>query len=118
IASSPDTAVRCHDNHITTSKDANTIPTKPDDSPTADNPKPVPDRRKSRRVAVSLPSAGHSLKDPTLHRQMSPQPWAPSSLERQIAQNGASSAQALLRRLETSATLWNAKLVAALCDRY
>ncbi|KAF9176238.1 hypothetical protein BGZ50_001282, partial [Haplosporangium sp. Z 11] len=107
--SSIDTAVRHHDNDTTTSENANTIPTRPDDSQKADNPPSVSTRRKSRRVVVSLPSAGHSLEDPDLHRPVPPHPWAPSSLERRIAQNGASSAQALLRRLETSATLWNGK---------
>ncbi|KAF9176608.1 hypothetical protein BGZ51_000190, partial [Haplosporangium sp. Z 767] len=84
-----------------TDRNNNTVQAKLDNTNKTDSTSSASARSKSRRVTVSLPSAGHSLEDPIPFRRVPPVPWAPSSHEKQVAHHGATAVQALLRRLET-----------------
>ncbi|KAF9552733.1 hypothetical protein EC968_000452, partial [Mortierella alpina] len=65
-----------------------------------------------------MPTAGHSLLDQDLHRVLPPCYWKPSPEELNVAYTGARNAQAVLRRLETSQTLWTSKLIAEICNKH
>ncbi|KAF9972250.1 hypothetical protein BGZ75_001550, partial [Mortierella antarctica] len=52
------------------------------------------------------------------HDAAPPANWKPSRMEWRAATVAARNAQALLRRLEASKTLWNCHYTAELCDRY
>ncbi|KAF9947327.1 hypothetical protein BGZ70_002732 [Mortierella alpina] len=65
-----------------------------------------------------LPALGETMLDPRLHQALSPYKWEPSQEELNVAHIGARNAQAILRRLEASQTLWTSKLIAEMCDKH
>ncbi|KAF9307932.1 hypothetical protein BG003_011864, partial [Podila horticola] len=72
----------------------------------------------SRPGTSPLPAPGHTFLDPCLHRAVPSCKWEPSREELTVAYTGARNAQAVLRRLETSQTLWTSKLIAEICDKH
>ncbi|KAF9946727.1 hypothetical protein BGZ72_011197 [Mortierella alpina] len=86
-------------------------------SPRVAKPK-VQGNSDSLNTSSLLPTPGQTLLDPRLHHALSPYKWEPSQEELNVAYTGARNAQAILRRLETSQTLWTSKLIAEMCDKH
>lgn len=71
----------------------------------------------SRRVHFAVPEVVFTIDDESLLRAHAPALWEPSPQEHKMAVVGARNAHALIRKLETSTTIWTSALIAELCRK-
>ncbi|KAF9949773.1 hypothetical protein BGZ70_001634, partial [Mortierella alpina] len=70
-----------------------------------------------RRVHFAVPEVVFTIDDESLLHTHAPATWEPSPQEHKMAVVGARNAHALIRKLETSTTIWTSALIAELCRK-